>query len=129
MAQCNESWSDLAVASAVPAFRRHISVFASAANLSDPPMGDVRLAVSEGVTNVVLHSYRDREEPGPVEMAATLTQHELKIVIADEGTGMRPRDDSPGLGLGLPIIGTVTQGFEIRPREPEGSELHLRFSF
>jgi serine/threonine-protein kinase RsbW len=47
-------------------------------------------------------------------------------VIADEGDGLAPRTDSPGLGLGLPIMAHVTERFEI-VSGPDGTEVHLAF--
>ena len=123
-----ESWSAAAVPETVPLLRGRVVSFAATAAVPDPPLSDVRLAVSEALTNVVLHSYRDQPEPGPVEVTATMSEDSLHIVIADEGVGMRPRLDSPGAGLGLPIISSVANGLEIRPREPHGTELHLCFA-
>ncbi len=122
------TWSASAVPETVRALRSALVTFAAAAHVDDPPLSEVRLAVSEALTNVVMHSYRDQPEPGPVEVTATLLEDELRVVIADEGLGMRPRLDSPGAGLGLPIISSVANGLEIRPREPQGTELHLSFA-
>src|SRR3712207_9020716 len=36
------------------------------------------------------------------------------VTVSDEGSGMRPRPDSPGLGLGLPLISQMTHSFEVR---------------
>jgi serine/threonine-protein kinase RsbW len=77
----------------------------------------VALAVSEAVTNVVIHAYRDRDpgsEPGEVHVTATIDGEELLVSVADEGLGMHPRSDSPGAGLGLPIIATLADRFEVQ---------------
>jgi anti-sigma regulatory factor (Ser/Thr protein kinase) len=87
----------------------------------------VRLAVSEAVTNVVIHSYRDDPEPGNIEITAAWSQEQLRVIVSDNGQGCTPRHDSPGLGMGLPIIAQVTDGFELRNREPRGTELHMCF--
>jgi len=108
--------------------RTEIARFVEGAGVGDPPLGDVKLAVSEALTNVVVHSYRDDPEPGMVEIDAEVCTTELRIKIADEGGGMRPRTDSPGAGLGLPIIASVAGGFEIHQREPRGTELLLSFA-
>lgn len=67
------------------------------------PTGDVRLAVSEAVTNSVVHAFRDRPE-GKISVEAHVTQDRLVVVVADNGGGMRPNPDSDGLGLGIPLI-------------------------
>jgi len=123
-----QHWSVAAVPAAVPQLRSAIADFAARAGMTDPPLADVKLAISEALANVVLHGYRDRPEPGRIEVDADFTGTELRIVIADRGVGMRPRIDSPGAGLGLPIIAQVAGGLEIREGDPHGTELHLCFS-
>src|SRR3712207_7980924 len=58
---------------------------------------------SEALTNVVLHAYPEGE-PGPVTVTAEINDSAIDVTISDEGRGMVPRPDSPGAGLGLPII-------------------------
>jgi anti-sigma regulatory factor (Ser/Thr protein kinase) len=89
----------------------------------------VALAVSEAVTNVIVHAYRDRapdSEPGQVHITVEVKSDELEVAVSDEGLGMQPRVDSPGAGLGLPIIATLTDRFEIQQR-PTGTRLLLTF--
>lgn len=121
-------WSAVAVPASVPRLRRAIAGFAAAAGMSDPPLADVKLAISEALSNVVMHGYPGEPEPGIIDIEAAYSGSELRVVIADHGGGMRPRADSPGAGLGLPIIARVAGTFEIRDREPHGTELHLCFS-
>lgn len=65
-------------------------------------IGDVKLAVSEAATNAIQHAYPSGTT-GTVAATAWTEAAQLRITISDEGTGMVPRSDSPGLGLGLPI--------------------------
>ena len=67
------------------------------------PVGDVRLAVSEAVTNAVVHAFRG-QAAGTVTVDAHVARSRLVVVIADDGGGMRPNPDSGGLGLGIPLI-------------------------
>jgi len=67
------------------------------------PESDVKLAVSEAVTNSVLHAYRDRD-PGTITLEARMDRSRLIIAVADDGSGMRPNLDSTGLGLGISLI-------------------------
>lgn len=89
----------------------------------------VDLAVSEAVTNVIIHAYRDRDpatEPGRVQVALNVENHGIRIVVSDQGVGMSPRPDSPGLGLGLPLIANLCDELEIQQRA-DGTSLHMRF--
>lgn len=48
--------------------------------------------------------------------------------VIDEGGGMRPRPDSPGVGLGLPLIAQMTQAFEVRSSAAGGTCLDMSFA-
>ena len=64
-------------------------------------LGDVDLAVTEAATNVVVHAYRDRaagDAPGVLRLAVRLEDGFLHVSVADDGVGLSPRHDSPGLG-------------------------------
>src|SRR3954471_3902159 len=87
----------------------------------------VELAVSEATTNVVQHAYDDRNDPGPLTVAAETSEGCLLVTVADRGRGMRPRPDSPGLGLGLPLISQMTQSFEVHQPPDGGTVLAMRF--
>ena len=92
-------------------------------------MAAVDLAVSEAVTNVVVHAYRDRgpaDEPGRVRVALGIEDEAAWVVVADEGLGMAPRMDSPGLGMGLSLIASVCDGLEIQQHR-HGIRVHMRF--
>ncbi len=91
----------------------------------------IALAVTEAVTNVVVHAYRDRDEPGEVcvEVEAHAGEGGALVTVSDCGLGMAPRLDSPGLGLGLPLIGSIAAGLEVRTPDGGGTELCMRFSF
>jgi anti-sigma regulatory factor (Ser/Thr protein kinase) len=67
------------------------------------PANDVKLAVSEAVSNAVTHAFRDRDA-GTIKVRARVERDRLIVVVADDGTGMRPNVDSPGLGFGLSLI-------------------------
>src|SRR5262245_39948273 len=64
---------------------------------------DIAHVVSEAATNAGLHADGDTT-PGPLYVAATLGGESLTVWICDIGSGMLPRRDSPGLGLGLGVI-------------------------
>ena len=79
--------------------------------IDDQTLSDVKLAVTEACTNAVVHAYPDGE--GPLEVAAYVRDDRLMLVVRDEGRGIVPRTDSPGLGLGLPLIATLAEALEL----------------
>jgi len=117
-----------AVPESVAHIRHAVADFARAAGARDEAVSAIGLAVSEAATNAVVHAYADAPEPGPVDVAAGVEGDELWISVCDQGGGMKPRPDSPGLGLGLPLIAQMTTGFEVREGEAGGTEVFLRFA-
>jgi anti-sigma regulatory factor (Ser/Thr protein kinase) len=99
-------------------------------SLPDALASDVLLAVTEACTNVVQHAYRDSDADGDgeIEVSAGRADDTLVIAVRDRGRGFAPRVDSPGLGLGLPVIAALTQNVEIRPLPPTGTEVVMTFS-
>jgi serine/threonine-protein kinase RsbW len=75
-------------------------------------VADVKIAVSEAVGNAVIHAYRGRER-GIIRIVAALERNKLRFWISDRGVGMSPNLDSPGLHLGLPLIGKVAHDLHI----------------
>jgi serine/threonine-protein kinase RsbW len=121
------SVSYLATADSVPAARRALVQFAAAAGARVRQLEQIELAVCEAMTNVVVHAYRDRDRPGLIHVTAALVERELWIVIADDGCGLRAREDSPGLGQGLRLIALVADALTIVKRSSGGTELQMRF--
>jgi anti-sigma regulatory factor (Ser/Thr protein kinase) len=53
----------------------------------------------------------------------------LVVTVADEGCGMTPRADSPGLGLGLGLMRRLADTFEVTARAARpGIVLRMAFS-
>ena len=93
-------------------------------------MEDLRLAISEAVSNAVIHAFRMRV-PGTVTLSIDITPARVaEVVVRDDGSGMSARDDSPGLGLGLSVIDRIADETERRrPPDGVGFELWMRFRF
>ena len=96
-----------------------------ALSLPEQLLSDIKLAVTEACTNVVIHAYP--EEEGPMEVRAAVGDGELSVVVRDEGRGVVPRADSPGLGLGLPLIATLTESLELGTGDDEQTEVRMSF--
>lgn len=114
--------------------RRSVAAFVEAAGAGADLLHRVKLAVSEAVTNVILHAYHDWEAettPGAVHvgvaLAGTGDRDELWVIVADEGCGLQPRDDSPGAGQGLRLIAAAVDQLTVIRRGEGGTELQMRF--
>ncbi len=115
-----------AVPEAVIDARNALTSFAHDAGADSEQLEAVRLAASEAVTNAVMHAYENGEQ-GTVQVSASYLENELWLFVADAGQGLRPRSDSPGLGLGLALIAQLADEFQILSRGSGGTELRLRF--
>jgi serine/threonine-protein kinase RsbW len=94
--------------------------------VDEETLSNIRLAVTEACTNVVVHAYPDGRE-GPLEVLATLRDEKLEVVVRDEGPGITPRADSPGLGLGLPLIVSLTESVQLSRDREERTEVRMTF--
>lgn len=117
-----------AVPESVPELRGALVDFARRAGASPLVLDQIRLAISEAVTNVVIHAYVGAPAPGPVRVAARVEDAAVDIVVADEGRGMVPRLDSPGLGLGLALIAHAADNLDVHDGDPVGTQLRMTFA-
>ena len=116
-----------AVPSSVTELRHAVTDFVAEAGIGPPVLTGVQLAVSEAVTNAVVHAYVDATQPGEVQVCATVTDDEVVVTVADDGCGMVPRLDSPGLGVGLPFIAHTTDALDIDDNDGAGTRLRMTF--
>jgi anti-sigma regulatory factor (Ser/Thr protein kinase) len=108
--------------------RRAAQSFAARHGLRGARLADVALAVSEAVSNVIVHAYRGRATPGVLDLTLEARDDAIHVAIRDFGLGLVPRDDSPGLGLGLGVIGRVADRVEIDAPRDGGMELRMVFA-
>ena len=67
------------------------------------------------------------DQEGLLEVAATLSEDKLEVVVRDEGPGIGPRRDSPGLGLGLPLIVSLTESVQLGRADDDCTEVRMVF--
>lgn len=93
------------------AFARNVvASFILPLNPSLDQLSDIKTAVNEAVTNVVVHAYP--EKVGSVHMKITTDNHNVKITISDDGIGIKdltraltpfyttkPDDERSGMGF------------------------------
>ena len=89
---------------------------------------DIKTAVSEAVTNAVVHGYP--ESMGPIDVEASVNDRRLEIVVRDRGAGIQPRplsDEQTSLRVGLALIGALSDEFVVRGEDGSGTELRISF--
>lgn len=95
---------------------------------------DVKTAVSEAVTNSIIHGYDGKE--GVVTVSCEISDGILHIEVADSGVGIkdlkkvlapfvtsRPFDERSGMGF--TIMKTFMDDFEVKSNENEGTVVYM----
>lgn len=121
---CNEAFA-----------RSAVSCFAAQLDPTVEELGDIRTAVSEAVTNAIVHGYPD--ELGIISLRCRiLKDHVLDIVIKDRGAGIpdveqarRPMFTTGGTdrsGMGFTIMESFMTTLEISSQPGKGTTVHMR---
>ncbi|HSX22204.1 MAG TPA: ATP-binding protein [Gaiellaceae bacterium] len=101
--------------------------------IDDATVADLKLALTEAVSNSVRHAYGD-DADGHVDIRYDLHPQRLDIEVVDDGAGFDP-DAPPAFegeeltegGLGIAIIRTIADEFEIESK-PGVRGSRLRFA-
>ena len=121
---CNEAFARSAVA-----------CFAAQMDPTLEELGDIRTAVSEAVTNCIVHAYP--EELGMITLRCRiLKDNVLDIVVKDKGVGItdvqqarRPMFTTGGAdrsGMGFTIMESFMSTFELTSEPGKGTTVHMR---
>ena len=121
---CNEAFA-----------RSAVSCFAAQLDPTVEELGDIRTAVSEAVTNAIVHGYPD--ELGIISLRCRiLKDNVLDIVIKDRGAGIpdveqarRPMFTTGGTdrsGMGFTIMESFMTTLEISSQPGKGTTVHMR---
>ena len=116
---------------AVPASvrRARASVGKAAAGLgaSERVVDDIRLCVSEAVSNSVRHAYG--AQGGEIQVAIERDNGDLVVVVRDEGQGMkRAKPRGTVGGYGLKIINSAAKRLTITSAGITGTEVRMKFA-
>jgi stage II sporulation protein AB (anti-sigma F factor) len=121
----NLTLSYAAVSGSVAQAREAVAELAAKAGANQSKLESIRLAVSEAVTNAIVHGYHGIR--GTVQVTAALASGELWVLVCDEGCGFQTASPQPGLGWGMPLIAHASDDFVISERAYGGTEVRMRF--
>ena len=108
---------------------RHETACAVAdAGVDEALLPAIRLCISEALTNAAMHAYPGRS--GLVEISVELESDEVVVTVRDGGCGLggsadRRRGEG---GLGLELIGKLTDGLRVTSESGRGTEVRMAFS-
>ena len=115
--------------------RSAVACFAAQMDPTLDELGDIRTAVSEAVTNCIVHAYPN--ELGNIYLRCRiLKDNVLDIVIKDKGVGIsdveqarRPAFTTGGAersGMGFTIMESFMTNLEISSQAGKGTTVHMR---
>ncbi len=121
---CNEAFA-----------RAAVSCFAAQLDPTLEELGDIKTAVSEAVTNAIVHAYPDRI--GTITLRCRiLKDNVLDIVIKDKGAGIEDIDKarrpmfttggSDRSGMGFTIMESFMTSLSVTSRTGKGTVVHMR---
>ena len=115
--------------------RSAVACFAAQMDPTLEELGDIRTAVSEAVTNCIVHAYPD--DFGMITLRCRILKDNiLDIVIKDKGIGIadlemakRPAYTTGGAdrsGMGFTIMESFMTNFEVSSQPGKGTTVHMR---
>ena len=120
--------------------RAIISAFIAELNPTVEELGDVRCAVSEAVTNCIVHAYRQRpaDDPGNVYISVRLYDtREISVEISDNGCGIsdvaKAREpyfttgrEGERCGMGFLVMESFSDSVSVKSKLGRGTTVLLR---
>lgn len=120
--------------------RSVISAFVAELNPTVEELGDLRCAISEAVTNCIVHAYRERSEDAPCYIYISVRLYdnrEITIQITDEGCGIEDTEvarrplfttGEPGerCGMGFLVMESFTDYLSVSSERGKGTSVMMR---
>ena len=115
--------------------RMTAAAFASQLDPTMEELGDIKTAVSEAVTNCIVHAYRDTIGPITVR-CRVLPDNVLDIVVKDKGCGIadvaaarKPMFTTGGeerSGMGFTIMESFMTSLRVTSKVGKGTTVHMK---
>jgi stage II sporulation protein AB (anti-sigma F factor) len=113
--------------------RLAVATLAAQADFSLNDLEEVKVAVSEAVSNAIIHGYRNRPD-GWVDVEAWLEAGELRVAVEDHGVGIedieaarRPAysTDPERMGLGFVFMETFMDRLAVSSQPGHGTRVEM----
>lgn len=111
-----------------------VALFCSELNPTLTEINDIKTAVSEAVTNAVVHGYENKG--GKIVLEAGITGKTLDIKVSDTGIGIGDIDmalqpffttksENEHSGMGFTLMDSFMNFLEVKKNEPSGIIVHM----
>jgi anti-sigma regulatory factor (Ser/Thr protein kinase) len=112
--------------------RHRLERWLEAHDVAKSDIGDVVLASSEALSNVVRHAYGTHTATGPMSLTAKLAGSVLLVAVQDEGTWKEagvdgPRDTPSTGGWGIPLMRSLSQSLTVEHDGRRGTNVTARY--
>jgi stage II sporulation protein AB (anti-sigma F factor) len=113
--------------------RRALTQYAGSIGLDAEAQDAIALAVTEAMTNCVLHAYDGDAPTSSYRVEAHADGGELVVTVQDWGVGIAGDGDTPrasknpGLGYGLALIRLAASTVDIASAVDRGTRIQMRF--
>lgn len=115
-----------------------VAAFVSQLDPTIEEITDIKTAVSEAVTNAIIHGYENKD--GIVRIETYLKDNEATIIVCDEGKGidnielaMQPlytsRPDLERSGMGFTVMETFMDGLKVESEPSKGTRIIMKKVF
>ena len=110
-----------------------VASFASQLDFNLSELEEIRVAISEAVSNCVIHAYPD--EIGAIELTASINEDALEILVNDFGKGIEDIDlartpayssNPERMGLGLVFMESFMDYMEITSKIDQGTKISMK---
>lgn len=118
--------------------RSCVAALVSQLNCTLEDLEEIKLVVSEAVSNCIIHGYEHRRD-GKISILVTIyDNHTVEITISDFGKGIEDLDkalqpsfstDPARMGLGMTFMKSFMDEMEVNSVPNEGTSVRLRRSF
>lgn len=115
--------------------RAAVAAFAAQMDPNMEELGDIRTAVSEAVTNAIVHAYPN--QIGTIKVKCRiLKDNTIDIIVKDHGIGISDLDKarqpmfttggSERSGMGFTIMESFMSSLSVKSAEGKGTTIHMR---
>lgn len=112
-----------------------VAAFVSQLDPTLEEISDIKTAVSEAVTNSIIHGYENRE--GTVEIICSYNNNDVEIIIKDQGLGIENIEEAreplytskPELersGMGFTVMESFMDSIEVESNIGQGTTILMR---
>jgi stage II sporulation protein AB (anti-sigma F factor) len=116
-----------------------VAAFVSQLDPTVEELTDVKTAVSEAVTNSIIHGYENKKE-GIIKIEASISGDEITIIIEDHGKGIKDvkqameplytsKPELERSGMGFTVMETFMDSLEVNSECGKGTKVVMKKKF